>query len=101
MRHRFGEAFTKLPIERIGPGSSFMREFEGFKKDFSESSYEVHSLRLVMPGLDPNYVNTTIYDADYGDVKLSRWVDNNPSATTCLANDLMLETIYSSALIQS
>ena len=78
-----------------------MREFEGFKKDFSESSYEVHALHLVMPSLDQGHVDPRNYDADYGDVKLSRWVDNNLSLTICLANDLSLETIYSSALIQS
>ena len=75
MRQRFGEAFTKLPTERIGPGSSFMREFEGFKKDFSESSYQVHTLHLVMPGLDPGNVDPDTYDIAYNDVKLSRWAD--------------------------
>ena len=71
MRHRFGDAFNNLPVALKGPGSRFMREFEGFKKDFSENSYETHSLNLVMPDLNHSTVEPSKYDVLYHDVKVT------------------------------
>lgn len=48
---RFGEAFTSLDSEQIGPGSLFMDQFELKKKDFSSKnpSRRPHRLPLHMP----------------------------------------------------
>jgi hypothetical protein len=70
MGHRFGEAFSTLSIAKKGPGSKFMREFEGIKKDFSLNSYETHSISLKMPGLDGQGMDPSIYDGE--DINLSR-----------------------------
>ncbi|KAL6811160.1 actin-like ATPase domain-containing protein [Trichoderma sp. SZMC 28013] len=53
MAGRFGNAFTSLGPEEIGPGSSFMDQFELKKKDFSRKtpSKRAHRLMLHMPGL--------------------------------------------------
>ncbi|KAK5996056.1 Heat shock 70 kDa 12B-like protein [Cladobotryum mycophilum] len=53
LEKRFGEAFTSLGSEQIGPGSPFMDTFEGKKKDFSlnSPSRRVHRLILPMPQL--------------------------------------------------
>ncbi|KKP05800.1 hypothetical protein THAR02_02084 [Trichoderma harzianum] len=53
MADRFGDAFTSLGPEEIGPGSSFMDQFELKKKDFSKKtpSKRAHRLMLHMPGL--------------------------------------------------
>lgn len=48
---RFGEAFTSLGPDQIGPGSSFMDQFELKKKDFGSSapSRRAHRIPLHMP----------------------------------------------------
>ncbi len=74
MRRRFGEAFSSLPSAKKGPGSKFMREFEGIKKDFSESNFETHSISLRMPNLDRDTVDSSVYDYDQEEIKLSRSV---------------------------
>ncbi|KAL7953298.1 hypothetical protein V8C34DRAFT_321277 [Trichoderma compactum] len=53
MADRFGDAFTSLGPEQIGPGSSFMDQFELKKKDFSKKtpSKRAHRLMLHMPAL--------------------------------------------------
>lgn len=51
--NRFGEAFTSLDPEQIGPGSSFMDQFELKKKDFGSSapSKRAYRIPLHMPRL--------------------------------------------------
>ncbi|EHK16864.1 uncharacterized protein TRIVIDRAFT_195722 [Trichoderma virens Gv29-8] len=53
MAQRFGNAFTSLGPEQIGPGSAFMDQFELKKKDFSMKtpSRRAHRLVLHMPKL--------------------------------------------------
>ncbi|RFU79499.1 hsp70 family [Trichoderma arundinaceum] len=53
LAHRFGDAFTSLGPEQIGPGSAFMDQFELKKKDFSMKtpSRRAHRLVLHMPDL--------------------------------------------------
>lgn len=48
---RFGDPFTSLDSEQIGPGSSFMDQFELRKKDFSckTPSRRAHRIPLHMP----------------------------------------------------
>ena len=72
MHRRFGKAFDDLPISQKGPGSRFMREFEGIKKDFSNNTYQIDGLQLFMPNLDHNTVDPEIYDVNYHHVLLSR-----------------------------
>ena len=69
MYERFGESFAKLSLSRTDPGSRFMQEFQSIKKDFRKESYETHRLRFPMRDLDPN---TTAYDFDNEETKLSR-----------------------------
>ncbi|KAM0670580.1 hypothetical protein MY8738_000775 [Beauveria namnaoensis] len=59
MADRFGEAFTDLDPEQIGPGSTFMNQFEQRKKDFSHGnvSRRAHRIPLFMPAL--NYTSKT------------------------------------------
>ncbi|KAK2594476.1 hypothetical protein QQS21_007823 [Conoideocrella luteorostrata] len=60
---RFGDAFTSLGTEQIGPGSLFMDLFESKKKDFSShtSSRRACRIPLYMPLLQ----NTTEMDKYY------------------------------------
>ncbi|KAM3433684.1 hypothetical protein MY4824_005810 [Beauveria thailandica] len=59
MADRFGEAFTDLDPEQIGPGSTFMNQFEQRKKDFSRGnvSRRAHRIPLFMPAM--NYTSET------------------------------------------
>ncbi|KAK8143159.1 hypothetical protein G3M48_007622 [Beauveria asiatica] len=59
MADRFGEAFTDLDPEQIGPGSTFMNQFEQRKKDFSREnvSRRAHRIPLFMPAM--NYTSET------------------------------------------
>jgi hypothetical protein len=51
--NRFGDAFTSLESEQIGPGSPFMDQFELKKKDFGSSApnKRAHRIPLHMPRL--------------------------------------------------
>ncbi|CAH0044717.1 unnamed protein product [Clonostachys solani] len=49
MVERFGEAFTSLGVDQIGPASSFMDQFELKKKDFSMKNPSKRPHRLVLP----------------------------------------------------
>jgi hypothetical protein len=71
MRRWFGEAFVKLPINDIGPGSRFMRDFEGYKKDFSEGSTEINRIHLKMSSLGRGSVDASRYDFDTDEVLFS------------------------------
>ncbi|KAH0499221.1 hypothetical protein TgHK011_006426 [Trichoderma gracile] len=53
LAQRFGDAFTSLGSQQIGPGSAFMDQFELKKKDFSmmTPSKRAHRLVLHMPNL--------------------------------------------------
>ncbi|KAK1240839.1 hypothetical protein MKX07_006272 [Trichoderma sp. CBMAI-0711] len=53
LAQRFGDAFTSLDAQQIGPGSAFMDQFELKKKDFSmmTPSKRAHRLVLHMPDL--------------------------------------------------
>jgi hypothetical protein len=77
MRRWFGEAFVKLPINDIGPGSRFMRDFEGYKKDFSEGSTEINRIHLKMSSLNRGSVHASRYDFDTDEVLFSRFATLN------------------------
>lgn len=54
LSERFGEAFTSLPPEEIGPGSNFMDSFESKKKDFKLKNLATRRdarVQLFMPRL--------------------------------------------------
>ena len=72
MRRWFGEAFTNLPISDTGPGSRFMRDFEGYKKDFPEGSGELNRIHLKMSRLAPGAVDANRYDFETDEVLFSR-----------------------------
>jgi hypothetical protein len=50
MEKHFGSSYTNLPWERRGPGSEFMRKFEGYKKDVDGiiDTSRTYELPLVM-----------------------------------------------------
>ncbi|KAM3500197.1 hypothetical protein MY10362_006621 [Beauveria mimosiformis] len=64
MADRFGEAFTDLDPEQIGPGSTFMNQFEQRKKDFSHGniSRRAHRIPLFMPALKYTSRTETFYE---------------------------------------
>ncbi|KAM3510631.1 hypothetical protein MY11210_005716 [Beauveria gryllotalpidicola] len=64
MAARFGEAFTDLDPEQIGPGSTFMNQFEQRKKDFSNGNINrrAHRIPLLMPALNYTSKTETFYE---------------------------------------
>jgi hypothetical protein len=54
MAMKFGQRFADLDFQKKGPGSSFMKEFESLKKDFSTKYDEDMEFRvpLVMDGVE-------------------------------------------------
>ncbi|KAK4079792.1 hypothetical protein Trihar35433_897 [Trichoderma harzianum] len=74
MADRFGDAFTSLGPEEIGPGSSFMDQFELKKKDFSKKtpSKRAHRLMLHMPGLKVNSAMEKYYERRSSSVLLTQ-----------------------------
>lgn len=50
MARKFGELFTLLGQDKIGPGSRFMKEFESHKKHFGASELDDFEVTLNMPG---------------------------------------------------
>ncbi|OCL13732.1 hsp70-like protein [Glonium stellatum] len=73
MTTRFGTAFTSLPPERTGPGSTFMQQFESKKRSFSSTapSKRPAKLRLIMPELVRKEEDVIGYDKTYGEILLS------------------------------
>ncbi|KAH0528137.1 hypothetical protein TsFJ059_003035 [Trichoderma semiorbis] len=74
MADRFGDAFTSLGPEEIGPGSNFMDQFELKKKDFSKKtpSKRAHRLMLHMPGLKVNSSMEKYYERRSSSVLLTQ-----------------------------
>ncbi|KAL7802898.1 actin-like ATPase domain-containing protein [Trichoderma afarasin] len=74
MADRFGDAFTSLGPEQIGPGSSFMDQFELKKKDFSKKtpSKRAHRLMLHMPGLKVSSAIEKYYERRSSSVLLTQ-----------------------------
>ncbi len=73
MTDRFGEAFTSLDPEQIGPGSVFMDHFEQRKKDFSHSSANrrAHRIPLFMPALTHSSNTEKFYEKRSSSVLLT------------------------------
>lgn len=69
MSQTFGKAFDDLKFDKKGPGSRFMIEFEGHKKDFGSSTdlNKVYEINLVMPQAE----ESANYDSDECVVKLT------------------------------
>ncbi|KXT06267.1 hypothetical protein AC578_9157 [Pseudocercospora eumusae] len=53
MEQKFGKAYTDLSLEIRGPTSCFMKDFEGFKRDFGKSNNPAkrYKLRLSLRGV--------------------------------------------------
>ncbi|CZT22028.1 related to hsp70 protein [Ramularia collo-cygni] len=67
MAGKFGPAYTNLSWEKRGPASRFMKDFEGFKRNFkTESSTRCCEAQLFMKGLGDSHY----YDADESAVKI-------------------------------
>lgn len=72
MEEKFGDDYKKLPWEKKGPASRFMKDFESNKRDFGQVSdlSRVYEMQLVMKEApDSEY-----YDEDSGTVKMQRYV---------------------------
>jgi hypothetical protein len=72
MTKQFGHAYTDIDMKKRGPGSIFMKSFEGVKrnfgfKDVDRTYFEVGPLELDC-GANPKY------DDDEATVKIPRWV---------------------------
>ncbi|OCK73988.1 actin-like ATPase domain-containing protein [Lepidopterella palustris CBS 459.81] len=69
MCDKFGAHFENLKFEKKGPGSRFMKDFEGYKRDFGSSNDldQVYELALVMSGVS----SSSYYDDDESVVKLT------------------------------
>ncbi|KAL7936119.1 actin-like ATPase domain-containing protein [Trichoderma chlorosporum] len=63
LANRFGDAFTSLGPEQIGPGSAFMDQFELKKKDFSMKTPSTRAHRLILPM--PNLRITSLLEKYY------------------------------------
>jgi hypothetical protein len=74
MSKSFGEAFDNLNPDKKRPGSRFMKEFEGHKRDFGflSQSDQQFEIELVIPGAQ----DSDIYDKDNSTVRLTRSVDS-------------------------
>lgn len=74
MRHRYGDAFSSMPLTKIGPGSKFMEDFETIKRDFdgqdSNQTFEIH---LKMRDLDRNDRSVPQYDFEEDEITLTTW----------------------------
>ncbi|KAJ5673177.1 hypothetical protein N7507_002304 [Penicillium longicatenatum] len=60
MSRTFGSAFDKVSFEKRGPGSRFMKDFEGLKRDFGASNQlDLFEVDLPMPGVsDPEHYDS-------------------------------------------
>ncbi|KAF7507831.1 hypothetical protein GJ744_009995 [Endocarpon pusillum] len=75
MSNRFGTAFTKRPMEKTGPGSKFMEDFQRIKHNFSYANQTTtEPIGLKMPDLDMNRIDASHYDVDEDEILLS-WKD--------------------------
>lgn len=77
MYEKFGDDFKKLKFEKKGPGSRFMKDFEGYKRDFGSSSDldQAYELQLVMSKVP----NSPYYDNEESVVKLTGQVMSRTS----------------------
>ncbi|KAL6868611.1 actin-like ATPase domain-containing protein [Trichoderma novae-zelandiae] len=74
LAQRFGDAFTSLEAQQIGPGSTFMDQFELKKKDFSMKtpSKRAHRLVLHMPQLQVTTTMAMYYEKRSSSVLLTQ-----------------------------
>ncbi|KAF8857613.1 hsp70-like protein [Acephala macrosclerotiorum] len=73
LSERFGAAFTSLPPDITGPGSTFMQQFESKKKNFTSipASSRPIKLTLMMPELLSKSGDTPGYDKKYSQIHLT------------------------------
>ena len=76
LARRYQTHYTSLPLNKRGPGSSFMKNFESIKNDFDGSNYASTPIQLIMRTLDEEDPNCIQYDPDDGEVTLTRSVVN-------------------------
>ncbi|OTA02216.1 hypothetical protein A9Z42_0025540 [Trichoderma parareesei] len=74
LSQRFGDAFTSLDTQQIGPGSLFMDQFELKKKDFSMQtpSKRAHRLVLHMPQLQLTMKTAKYYEKRSSSILLTQ-----------------------------
>jgi hypothetical protein len=70
MPNTFGTAFNKLRVEKVGPGSRFMGDFESPKRDFGHAVDldKKYYINLVMPGVS----DSATYEVEESNVVLTR-----------------------------
>ncbi|MCJ1265191.1 hypothetical protein MMC22_005066 [Lobaria immixta] len=69
MSRRFGSSFNDLPFEAKGPGSRFMKSFEGIKGDIGYSDDE--TVKEIGP-INLRLEDSEYYDSDYRMVRLTK-----------------------------
>jgi hypothetical protein len=73
MTQRYGESFSSLPIQKIGPGSKFMEDFETIKRDFDgKNSSQTFAIHLKMRDLNKNERSVVQYDFEEDEITLTR-----------------------------
>ncbi|OCT47560.1 Hsp70 family protein [Cladophialophora carrionii] len=70
MTKQFGQAYTKIDMRKRGPGSTFMKSFEGVKKNFGFK--DVDKLHFEVGPLEMECVASPKYDDDEETVKIPR-----------------------------
>jgi hypothetical protein len=75
MSSRFGNAFTQRSIEKTGPGSKFMEDFQRIKHNFSMANRTTEPIGLKMPGIDMSKIDGSKYNFDEDEVLLSWYVN--------------------------
>lgn len=75
MSRRFGSAFTRRPIEKTGPGSKFMEDFQRIKHNFSLANRMTEPIGLKMPDIDKDKIDGSKYNFDEDEILLSWYVD--------------------------
>lgn len=72
LSERYGEAFSSLPADRIGPNSRFMAAFEAKKQAFSlHNTRKTIKLPLKIPAFEAATTKTVGYDKKYSEIILS------------------------------
>jgi hypothetical protein len=88
MSRRFGEAFTKRPFEKTGPGSNFMEDFQRIKHNFSTANRTTELIHLKMPGLDENEIDGSKYNFEEDEILISWSVDDRSSVDDSRAEEI-------------
>ena len=70
MTQRYGNSFSSLPIQKIGPASKFMEDFETIKRDFDgNDSNQTFAIHLKMRDLDRSVAQ---YEFEEDEITMTR-----------------------------